>query len=259
MRRVPAILTAIFILAVLLLPASCNNSPPVVTNSNKAAIIDQLYLRQPNPALIDSMKNTLESYGFDVDVWQGNDVTVDLYGRLPSLGYRVIILRVHSGLLVDMEGKPVFDTTFLFTAENYSTSKHVGDQLSDKVSYALMEDNSPYVFAVNSDFIKSAGGRFDRTLVFAMGCESYKWDDLAEVFYAKGASAYIGWSDIVSLDYVDGLLPDLLHNLFSANMTLDRSISQVMQKYGRDPYFDAYLKFYPAAGGNSTIKQLIGK
>ncbi len=242
-----------------LLPSGCSNSTPVITNSNKAVILDQLYLRQPNPALIASLKNTLESYGLSVDVYQGNEITVDLYGKLPSLGYRVIIMRVHSGLLVDEYGKPVFDTTFLFTAENYSTSTHVGDQLSDKVSYALMEDNSPYVFAVNSDFMMSAGGRFDRTLVLAMGCESYKWSDLAEVFYDKGASAYIGWSDIVSLDYVDDVLPDLLNNLFSANMTVSAGVAQVMQNHGTDPFFNSYLKYYPAFSGNSTVKQLIGR
>jgi len=261
MRKHLNIIAAVFILAVLVLPLSCHTPAQVTTDGNRAAIIDQLYLREPNPEFIARATQLLESYGFSVDVWQGAQITVDFYGKLPSLGYKFILLRVHSGLLVSLENgqEKTLDTTYLFTAENYTTTRYVTDQLTDKVSNAMMEDNSPLVFAVNSDFIKSAKGRFDRTVVLAMGCESYKYDDLSKAFIDKGASAYVGWTDVVTLDHVDSVTLDLLRNLVSDNMTLAQGISKTTKTMGRDPYFDSYLKYYPVENGEMTISGLIQK
>ena len=177
------------------------------------------------------------------------------------MGYKFVLLRVHSGLLVSLEnGKEVtLDTTYLFTAENYTTTRYVAEQLTDKVSNALMEEDAPLVFAVNSEFIKSAEGQFDRTVVLAVGCESYEYDDLPKAFIAKGASAYVGWSNVVTLDHVDGVTLDLLQNLFSANMTMSQGIAATTDKMGKDPYFNSYLRYYPEASGNMTIRELIGQ
>ena len=248
-------------LASSLLPASCSApSPTVNPDLNKAAIVDQLYLREPNPELIAAATRILESYGFEVDVWQGTDITVDFYRKLPSLGYKFILLRVHSGLLVSLEGDKVItlDTTYLFTAENYTTMRYQADQLTDKVSNALMEENSPLVFAVNSEFLKNAEGEFNHTVVLAMGCESYKYNDMPAVFIEKGASVYVGWNDVVSLEHVDEVILNLLGNLCTANMTLSQSISLTMEEIGADPYFGSYLKYYPLKSGDKTVAELIG-
>ena len=253
------ILIAIAFLAAAVMPAGCRTTDNENSGGNKAAIIDQLYIREPNPAFIAEATRILESYGFEVDVWQGADITVDFYRKLPSLGYRFIIFRVHSGLLLSLEGDtPIaLDTTYLFTAENYTTTRYVGDQLTDKVSNALMDENYPLVFAVNSEFIKSADGKFKNTIVLVMGCESYKYDDMPTVFIEKGASVYIGWNDVVSLHHADDAMLDLLDNLCSANMTIAGGISQTMVNMGSDPYFGSYLKYYPSASGNSTVAELI--
>lgn len=246
-------------LTALLLPVSCSTAPPTIDPGvYKAAIVDQLYLREPNPQFIAEATSLLESYGFEVDVWQGAAITVDFYRSLPSLGYKFVVLRVHSGLLLSLEGDQIIelDTTYLFTAENYTTTKYVSDQLADRVSNAMMEEDYPLVFAVNSEFIKGADGNFNGTVVLAMGCESYKYDDLPLAFIEKGASAYIGWSEVVSLDYVDKTTLDLLENLCAANMTLSQGISLTMEKMGTDPYFASYLKYYPSATGNRTIAGL---
>ena len=261
MRNFLNIITVVFILAIAVLPLSCHTPTQDNNDGNRAAIIDQLYLREPNPAFIAEATRILESYGFSVDVWQGAQITVDLYRKLPSLGYRFILLRVHSGLLISLEnGKETqLDTTYLFTAENYTTTRYVTEQLTDKVSNAMMEENYPLVFAVNSEFIKDAKGKFDHTVVLAMGCESYKYDDMPKVFIAKGASVYVGWTDVVSLEHVDRVTLDLLHNLCSDNMTLAQGISKTTADLGKDPYFDSYLKYYPAERGNMTVNELIQK
>jgi len=261
MRSYLNILAALIILAVSVLPLSCHTSNQDGSDLNRAAIVDQLYLREPNPAFITEATRILEAYGFTVDVWQGADITVDFYRKLPSLGYKFILLRVHSGLLVSLEqgGATKLDTTYLFTAENYTTTRYVTEQLTDKVSNAMMDENIPLVFAVNSEFIKDAKGRFDRTVVLAMGCESYEYDDMPLAFAEKGASVYVGWSSVVTLEHVDIVALDLLNNLCTENMTLAQGISRTMADLGNDPYFDSYLKFYPAENGNMTVRELIGQ
>jgi hypothetical protein len=257
------ILVALLVLAALVLPAGCNTPPPTITpDLNKAAIVDQLSLDQPNPEFIATATHTLESYGFAVDVWQGADITVDFYRKLPTMGYKFIVLRVHAGLLVSQESDNttrVLDTTYLFTGENYTTTRYIGDQLADRVSYAEIEEGSPPVFAVNSEFIKHADGEFNHSIILSMGCESFKYEDMPAAFLAKGASVYMGWSDVVSLEHVDGFTLDLLNNLCTANMTLSQSISSTLSRFGKDPYFGSYIKCTPSASANSTVAELLGK
>jgi hypothetical protein len=240
--------------------AGCLGHTAVIGAPERAAIVDQLYLLEPDPDFINGATEILENGGYTVDLWQGGEVTVDFYRRLPSMGYHLIIFRVHSGLLADnLGGKGDANaTTYLLTSENYSTIKYIRDQLTDKVSNAMVSDKMPLVFAVNPAFIKSAGGRFDNTVAIAMGCESYRNDDMAAAFVAKGASAYVGWSAPVGLEYVDNAALDLLENLCARGLPLEEGIERTMAGAGADPDFGAYLKFYPSGSGNRTVKQLIG-
>ena len=74
-------------------------------------------------------------------------------------------------------------------------------------------EDYPLIFAVSSEFIKDAKGDFDNTAIITMGCESYYYDDMAIAFVEKGASVYIGWSTLVSLEYIDAATLDLLGRL----------------------------------------------
>lgn len=245
-------------LAVVVMPASCRDLRED-GGRDRAAIVDQLNILEPNPDFISGATRILESYGFKVDVWQGSDITVDFYRKLPSLNYKFIVLRVHSGLLLSLEeGKVVpLETTYLFTAENYTTTRYVTEQLTDKVSNAMMQENFPLVFAVNSEFIRDTKGNFNHAIVLAMGCESYHYDDMPGAFVEKGASVYVGWNEVVTLKYVDKAMLDLLDNLCTRNMTLAQGISKTMNDLGKDPYFGAYLKYYPSDSGNMTVRELI--
>jgi hypothetical protein len=253
-------IASVVLIVIAFILTSCSCTPEGTTGSqDKAAIIDQLCLLEPDPSFITSTTAILESYGFTVDLWQGKEVTVDFYRELPQRGYKLIVLRVHSGLLLALEGAEVkpLETTYLFTGENYVTTKYVSEQLTDKVSNALMTDEYPLVFAVNSEFIrKNSGGNFDDTVIIMMGCESYYYDDMALAFVEKGASVYMGWSTVVSLEYVDNATLNLLKNLCSENMTVTQGIAKTMAEWGHDPYFNAYLKYYPAESGSQTIKEL---
>jgi hypothetical protein len=64
----------------------------------RAAIVDHLSLTEPNPAFADRATGVLEEAGYAVDYYPGEQVTVDFYRELPSRGYEMLILRVHSAV-----------------------------------------------------------------------------------------------------------------------------------------------------------------
>ena len=163
------LLLALVFLALSLLavaPVACRN-PAGSPSQPKAAIIDQLYLLDPNPAFVAETTDVLESGGFAVDLWQGEEITVDFYRELPERGYSLIIFRVHSGILLSLLHAQIVpsETTYLFTGETYDKTRYQVEQLSDRVSNAMMTTEYPLVFAVNSDFIREdMEGSFDDTL-----------------------------------------------------------------------------------------------
>jgi hypothetical protein len=260
MKRYLTIIAMVLVLSAVAVLSGCQAPLQDKDVRDRAAIVDQLYVLEQNPALINEVTQILESYGFTVDLWQGEQVTVDFYRELPKRGYKLIVLRVHSGLLLTLEESKVkpLENSYLFTGEVYTTTKYVSEQLTDKVSNAMMAEDCPLIFAVNSEFIKDSEGKFDDTVILAMGCESYCYDDMAFAFIEKGASVYVGWSTVVSLEYVDDVTLDLLANLCTKNMTVAQGITETMADLGHDPYFDAYLKYYPGESGDKKIAELIG-
>ena len=256
MKRYLVIIAAILALAALV-PA-CGPGP-AETGSPRAAIIDQLYLMEPNPAIITEATAIMTSAGFTVDLWQGENITVDFYRQLPQRGYKFILLRAHSGTLMSLEGEKVtqLGTTYLFTGEKYTPTKYAAEQLTDKVSNAMMSDKYPLVFAVNSEFVaKDTKGSFANTVILAMGCESYYMDDMAAAFRQKGASTYIGWNTVVTLEHTDKATLDLLLNLCREKMTVAQAVARTMDNVGPDPYFETYLK-YLSSDGDRGLQELI--
>ncbi len=226
----------------------------------KAAIIDQLYTLQPNQGFIQQATQELEDYGFKVDVYRGEGVTVDLYRKLPTYGYKLIIFRAHSGILGLEEGPNVeeTETTYLFTGETYTTTKRVFEQLFDQILPAQMTEDYPKVFAVNSRFIlKSLEGEFQHTIIIMMGCSTAYKSDMAQAFVQKGASVYLGWSATVGLDYVDKATLSLISNLCAKDMPVEEALAQMVTEVGLDPDYHAHPKYYPAEAGDKTIARLI--
>ena len=166
---------------ILALPGSILFSSCSVPNAKvaakaevKAAIIDQLYPLEPNQAFIDKATEILQSSGFKVDIYRGNDITVDFYRKLPILGDKLIIFRSHSGLQsgtvhLSSGDKPVV-RTYLFTNEAYSLTSQIGDQLSDRLAKVKVGDNDPWEFGISPDFVsQSMQGNFHHTVVIMMG------------------------------------------------------------------------------------------
>jgi len=222
----------------------------------RAAIVDQLCVLFPNQAFIEQTTRELEECGFKVDVYASDIVTVDLYRELPSYGYKLIIFRVHSGLLgVDPR---VTNRTWLYTAEPYSKTSHIVEQFDDQVTYAKTHEDAPWFFAISAKFVdKSMEGQFNKTAIIMMGCYGLYFEDFAQAFIQKGASTYIAWDASVMLDYVDGATKVLIEKLCSDKLTVKEAIDQTMDEKGSDPEFGAVLKCYPKQSGSHTLAELI--
>ncbi len=222
----------------------------------KAAIIDQLYNIRENQAFIDDITQELTDYGFEVDVYQGDDVTVDLYRQLPTYGYKLIIFRVHSGLLEGREA--VADRTWLFTSEPYSRTRYFFEQLRGQVTHATPYEDTPSVFAVGAKFItQGMEGQFANTAIIMMGCAAFTSEDLAQAFIQKGASTYMAWDASIGLSYVDDATTALVEKLCFKELAIAEAVAETMKEMGIDPVGNAVLKYYPQTSANKTLRQLI--
>jgi len=250
---------ALAIVAVVAFVRSSGTSEPAGTSHPdqlKAAIVDQLYVLQPNEDFIQQITQQLEDYGFEVDLYQGEEITVDLYRRLPGYGHELIIFRAHSGLL-GSEGE-IIERTCLFTNEPYSETKHIAEQLSDQLAMARIDEHHPWVFAIGGEFVtESMQGEFDNTVVIMMGCSCLYLDDLAQAFVEKGASAYLGWDVAVDLSYVDDAAISLVENLCGEKLTVREAVAETMAEKGPDPHHGAELKYYPTGSGDKVVGELI--
>ena len=222
----------------------------------RAAIIDQLYNLQPNPVFIDQVTQELKDYGFEVDLYQGDEITVEFYRQLPAYGHKLIVFRAHIGLVAEDNEK--FVETSLFTNELYSEWKHVKEQLVGRLTTATIDERHPVVFGVNSKFIsESMNGKFDDTVIIMMGCSGVHLTDLATAFVDKGASAYLAWHATVDLHYVDRATPYLIEQLCSEKLTIKEAVYGTMEVIGSDPTYGALLKYYVPQNGDKTLAELI--
>ena len=234
--------------------------PPNKGGGLKAVIVDQLSSVRENETFIAEITEELEGYGFEVDVCQGGNVTVDFYRDLTTHGYKLIIFRAHSGLLA--EDEVAQDRTVLFTNEDYHRLKYYAEQLDDRLVMARVGEGYPMVFGIPPKFIReSMNGIFDDAVVIMMGCSGLFVRDLAEAFVDRGVSVYIGWNGSVELYYIDEATPYLVQQLCSGNLTIKEAVDGTMDIIGPDPEHKAGLEYYPtypSDSGDRTLQELMG-
>jgi len=223
----------------------------------KVALVDHLSLTFPNQSFIDTTTEILEQAGYTVDYYPGEEVTVEFYRNLPTHGYRLIILRVHSSA-TELQGEEFVESPVaLFTSESYSQTEYVYEQLTSHlvVAYYPMPEPS-YYFAIWPEFITAnTEGRFQNTVIAMMGCEGLTNTKMAEAFMEKGAKAYISWSQSVSDNYADQATIYLLQHLLTENQTIEQAVENTMEEIGPDPVYNSLLIYYPISSGNYTIEK----
>jgi len=241
---------------------------PDYAGNATAAIIDQLSASfQENEQFIANVTKALEDYGFEVDVFQGSNITVEFYRQLPTRGYKLIVFRAHSGIL-EQDGE-VIPRTVLFTNEEYSESRYALEQVYGQLTRGGACQGCPMMFGITPDFVRAKGvvgqdkdmqGRFDDTVIIMMGCSGIALPDMGEAFIDKGASVYLAWDRSVELYYVDEATPCLIHQLCSEELTVREAVHNTMDVIGPDPHYGAELQYYydPAShNGDKTLKELV--
>ena len=224
--------------------------------SLKAAIVDQLSQNSPDVTFNATATNLLRNAGFTVSYFNSENVSVPFYEKLVEGDYGIIIFRAHSAMRVD---EPIVD---LFTSEEYDVNKYpqyTSTGLLSRAQYLvpfLPETNKSY-FAITPNFVQHFGS-FPKSVIIAMGCSSLNVTGMAQAFINRGATAYVGWTNIVLPNDTDYETTKFLEMFLSENKTLGISIKAT---YPPRNYYDpnkgirvfSWMDFYPV---NQSIDEL---
>ncbi len=206
----------------------------------RAALIDALYSNHPNDEFTDSINKTLKEAGIQLDVYKGEEVTVNLLENLKS-GYKLIIFRMHSALSTEKQLN-------LFTAESYSVIKYVEEQFQQIVRTATAENNPHAIFTINCGFIsRFMQGKLNGTLVIAMGCEGTLDPELIDTFLRLDAQAYIGWNGPVLLSHSDDAVTYLVQKIYIEKLSVIESVNETNRVIGEDSFNGTVLDYYDSS------------
>jgi hypothetical protein len=215
----------------------------------RAALVDHLNATSPNPIFVQSVADILTEAGYTVDYYDSEKVTIAFYRNLPTYGYGLVVLRVHSGFV---EGGGNF--TFLFSSEPYSTQKYVKEQLTDQLMIVRLQLGGPTYFGIDEEFVRlNMKGKFSKTLIVMMGCNGLTLSNMAQAFVEKGAKAYISWNAAVSSSHTDLATERLVQFLIQAKLEIARAVETTMKEVGEDPCYRSQLTYYPLDAGNQTV------
>jgi len=219
--------------------------------SPSAAIVDHLSLSCPNQTFIKTATDNLEHAGYTVDYYSGEQVTVEFYRNLPTHGYGLILLRVHSAVA---EGTTRLS---LFTSELYNEMQYVYERMTGQISIVAdlpYQEGDPLYFGIDYKFVeKSMTGRFQNTIIIMMGCDGLTYTTMAEAFREKGARACVSWNGPVLPSHTDQATISLLNCLVWEKQTIRQSLENTIKKVGPDPSSRAILLAYPEEAWEGTI------
>ncbi|UCG45840.1 MAG: hypothetical protein JSV58_03475 [Candidatus Bathyarchaeota archaeon] len=203
----------------------------------RAAILDGLHNTRPNVAFTETLTRTLEEARFNVSLYQGKSVTINLLKDVKD--YDLLILRLHSGIHTDR-------WLYIFSGEPYIESKYVADQLSGAVrkAYTFDEDEAPF-FALNSAYLGiNSPNSLEDTTIILMGCNAT--DDLYSIqrLIERGAKAYLAWNGYVDLSYTDAATIRLIEAIYSQGSSLDKAVDIIVEEIGPDPTYGSSLEYF---------------
>jgi hypothetical protein len=233
-------------------------------SSLRAAIVDQLSSRIPNPSFVETATATLEEAGYTVDYYPGDAATVESYRDLPTHDYDLVILRAHSAIpnkdltlptnvdpaVIERVMGKIGDDVLLFTSEPYDGAAYLDDQKALRLFPVVYggDPMSDTYFAVASGFVESdMRGQFDGTTIILMGCSSLASEKTAAALVDRGAGAVIGWDDTVSPEHTDAATERLLQLLLKDHLPPAEAVEDTMAEVGPDPSYGAVMRSYPSS------------
>lgn len=233
----------------------------------RAVIVDQLALTEPNAAFVSNVTGMLERAGYEVDYVPGEDVTVDFYRDLPSRGYELLVLRVHTARFEEeslhmpdpakkQELLATFgEDVFLFTSEPYDQSKYARERERRQLfAVRYRQGGDQRYFGVTPHFVQSAmRGDFGGATILLMGCDGLLFDNTPRALVEKGAKAVVGWDGLVSGAHTDAATEALLGHLLEG-ATLGQAVQKTMSEVGWEPAYENSLRVYPQEAAVETIR-----
>ena len=252
---IPIILTA-FCICLITIFVFFRGSPEIP----KAIILDNLHLDELSPSgetipFVNETRKLLERVGVEVEYVGIEDVTLEVYQNLAK--YNLVILRVHSGILVEGDEKIVC----FFSSEELSKQKFrkYNDWFEKKylanATLELPNGTKKSFIGLKPDFIrKCLNGEFHNSIIIAMGCNSSINDSMARAFVNdRKALVYIGWTHDVTVNHTDSATLGLLKSFFEKNETIKGAI----RKVSVDRKTGAKLTYYPYDAGSLCPKEII--
>ncbi len=217
----------------------------------EAALLDSLAIEFPNPQLEGEIREALGRVNLSLDVYTHWNVSVDLYRRLPTLGYRLVVFRVHTAAYY-REGVPVH--VALGTGEPYSPGRYVDLQVSKRLGALVLLKSDDRYFAVPPEFVRhEMEGGFDGAVLILPGCAGLITNVTAQALVDRGASVVIGWDGDVSVSHSDAAAAALVR-LLADGKTVEEAVNEVMRTLGPDPQYGSRLLWYPRDAGGVRLE-----
>jgi len=240
------IYAAVAIVTIIILASIFLHIRPSQSKQPKAAIIDQLSSSELSPSskyknetFVNEAEELLYKRFSKIDYYSDN-ATVDQYARLPSLGYKLIVWRVHSAL--DDE-----KYIAICSSEKYKPGKY--EQYSeDQLKLCNITGDENQYFAITPYFIKECmSGNFEDTVIIFMSCNGLKlgYYKTAETFVEKGVKAFISWDDWISFSYNDGAIAKLLNYMIIENDTVSEAVNKIPESPSSLEYGSSKLHYHP--------------
>ena len=225
------------------------------SSGSKVLVADQLDLSSRNVVFRQDVGSIFERAGIRYDLVIGSNMTVDFFRMLPSMGYRLILFRIHSGLLYPIQpDRPIY----LFTGELYSSSKYENELLNGELVPAQVTESSPVYFAIGTRFVeRSMNGTFPGSIIIISGCSGLINTQLADTMLSRGASGVISWDGLISAKHTDVAFSHFIEDLVTGGMTIEQAVQDTMEKIGLDPAYRSYLKVYPESAGGIGLADLL--
>jgi hypothetical protein len=209
------------------------------SNTPRAAILDQLQAEIPNENFHNKVTEYLHGAGYQVDYYPTEEITVELYKKLPLMNYDFIVIRSHS-----LGDGAVEKSASLFTGEKYTDHKYVKEQflgyvgrgipiLNQEVSEhgGLQAYRNNTYFVVGSKMVDELMvGKFNNSTIVLAGCETMEKSRLADSFLKKGASNVIGWNGLVDSRNNDGIIMEVLKETLVNGVEINQAVDLVMEQ-----------------------------
>jgi hypothetical protein len=248
------IYATIAIITIIILASIFFYIHPNQPSQPKAAIIDQLSSSQlsagsqhKNETFVKEVKELLYKRFSEIDYYSDN-ATVDQYSRLSSLGYKLIVWRVHSAL--DPE-----NYVAICSSERYDPRKY--EQYSvDQLKLCNITGDPYLYFAITPYFIKECmSGRFEDTVIIFMSCNGLKegYYKTAETFIEKGVKVFISWDGWILPIDSDNAITLLLQYLINENNTISNAVNKI-PKYSSPFGPPSQLEYHPISNDVSNYR-----